>query len=143
MKDTFRRVSLMIVTLIAAGLTYAHGFWAGHFLDLRPTDEYCTEKPLSSYPAVTWEFFPLHNLCHWSDETSTDLVPWYVNPVMFVFLAAAVFSFALAIQAVLHNRSAGLPPACPTSGALSTPGLLVLRGRMNLRGNKKSERRRK
>jgi hypothetical protein len=105
MKDTFRRISLMIVLLLSAGLTYAHGFWVGRFLEQRPTDEYCTEKPLSSYQSITWDLFPLKNLCQWSDGTSTELVPWYVNPIMFAFLAAATAFFALAIEAARHNRS--------------------------------------
>jgi hypothetical protein len=105
LRNPHRHVGSMSFLLLAAALSLVYGFWAGRFLDLRPVDEYCARKPFSSYPSTSWGLFPLERSCQWSDGTSTDLVPWYVNPVMFAFLAAAVFSFALAIQAALHNRA--------------------------------------
>ena len=93
-----------LLAMIVAAITYFHGFWTGHFLDLRATDEYCFDKPLASPPtSSTW--LPLRHLCNWDDGTSTDLVPVYVNPILFVCLAATVICMVLAIRAARGELS--------------------------------------
>ncbi|GAA0981336.1 hypothetical protein GCM10009555_049320 [Acrocarpospora macrocephala] len=91
------------LALFTAAATYVHGFWAGGFLELRATSEYCADKPLA-FPATSWSWLPLRHQCRWHDGGATDLVPWYVNPVVFICLVAAAVCMVLAIRTAHRNR---------------------------------------
>jgi hypothetical protein len=93
------------LALAAAGVTYIYGFWTGQFLSLAPTSEMCTAPRPRGTPPMSWTLFPLSNQCRWADGTSTDLVPWYVNPILFVCLATAVVCVVLAIRAARRHRT--------------------------------------
>ncbi|MEV6365387.1 hypothetical protein AB0L86_00640 [Micromonospora musae] len=96
--NTVARVALgMVVAPSAAAAVYLHGVWAGHFLDLRATSEYCPAKPLAS-TSTSADWLPLRHLCRYADGTTTDLVPAYVNPIVFLCLALAVACTALALR---------------------------------------------
>lgn len=43
---------------LVAGVAYFLGIWHGHFIDLRPTSEYCSTKPLANVP-TSWSWIPL------------------------------------------------------------------------------------
>ncbi|MGI5522744.1 hypothetical protein ACQEUX_17700 [Micromonospora sp. CA-259024] len=87
-----------VVAPTSAIVIYLHGVWAGHFLDLRATSEYCSAKPLGSTPTST-DWVPLRHLCRYADGTTSNLVPAYVNPIVFLCLAAGVACTALAVRA--------------------------------------------
>ncbi|GAA1012709.1 hypothetical protein Aple_014620 [Acrocarpospora pleiomorpha] len=87
----------LLLALVAAAVTYLYGFWVGGFLELRATSEYCADKPLA-FPATSWSWVPLRHQCRWSDGGATDLVPWYVNPVVFSCLGVAAVCMVLAIR---------------------------------------------
>ncbi|MFF3671925.1 hypothetical protein [Microtetraspora malaysiensis] len=89
--------------LLVAGVFYVHGIWEGRFLELRPTSEYCADKPLA-FPATSWTWLPLTHQCRWSDGTTTDLVPAYVNPVVYACLALVLACIVMAVRAARRNR---------------------------------------
>lgn len=91
------------LALFVAPTVYLLGIWDGHFLDLRANSEYCTAKPLGS-PATSWSWLPLTHKCHWSDGTTTDLVPGYVNPTVIASLVFAAICGVLAIWA-RHSKA--------------------------------------
>jgi hypothetical protein len=103
MKGSARFIYAALLALLAAVLTYAYGFWVGRFLELRPINEYCTRKPLGT-PPISWTWMPLSNRCRWNDGTTTDLVPWYVNVLLFVCLGVAVTLIGLAVRDALRRR---------------------------------------
>jgi hypothetical protein len=104
MRTRTRYVSGTLLALLAAAAFYVHGVWVGHFLDLTPTSDYCAAKPLA-FPATSWTWFPLTHRCRWNDGTTTDLVPWYVNVLVFACLGAAVTFVVLAIRGARRNRT--------------------------------------
>lgn len=104
MRNTAHWLTRALLTVPVAGVTYAVGVWNSHLLDLAPTSDYCSAKPLGE-PPITWAWLPLVNRCHYSDGTVQDLVPGYVNPVLFLCLAAAVACCVLAVRAARRNRT--------------------------------------
>jgi len=101
---TIHLVSTGIVSLAAAGATYVHGVWVSSALVLRPLSEFCHAKPLGE-PPVVQAWFPLTYQCRWSDGTGTDLVPAYVNPFLFVFLAVSAACLLLSVRNVIRDRT--------------------------------------
>ncbi|KAB1927525.1 hypothetical protein F8280_06955 [Micromonospora noduli] len=96
-----------IVAPFAAVGVYLHGLWAGHFLDLRATSVYCPAKPLAS-TSTSADWLPLRHLCRYADGTTTELVPPYVNPIVFLCLAIAVACTALALRSARRPANADL-----------------------------------
>ncbi|WP_431883860.1 hypothetical protein [Micromonospora gifhornensis] len=105
MKTTAGFVVGIVVAPAAAIVTYVHGLWVSHLLDIRATSEYCTAKPLAS-TATSADWLPLRHVCRYADGTSTDLVPGYVNPIIFLCLFIAVVSTALALRSARRSRAA-------------------------------------
>jgi len=91
MKTVALFVAGVVVAPAAAVIVYLHGVWVGPFLDLRAISEFCPAKPVASTP------------------TSTDLVPAYVNPVVFLCVAAGVACTALAVRST--RRTGRISPA--------------------------------
>jgi hypothetical protein len=102
MKPGTRFVRGTLLALLAAAACYGHGVWVGHFLELAPTSDYCAAKPLA-FPATNWTWLPLTHRCRWNDGTTADLVPSYVNVLVFACLGAAVTFAVLAIRGVRRN----------------------------------------
>ncbi|CAM3900618.1 hypothetical protein NOGI109294_17915 [Nocardiopsis gilva] len=50
----------------------------------------------------TDSLFPISSVCSWKDGVTIDIVPWYVNPALIAFLAAAT---ACAATAVYQGRN--------------------------------------
>ncbi|MET7750811.1 hypothetical protein [Micromonospora sp. NPDC005367] len=103
MNNVFRVVVGTVVVPSTAGAVYLHGLWAGHFLDLRATSVYCPAKPLDS-TATSADWMPLRHQCRYADGTTTDLVPAYVNPLLFLCLAVTVSCTALALRSARRLR---------------------------------------
>lgn len=97
MSSTWRNVVASFAALAGAVVVHLSGVWSGHFLDLRPTSDYCSRAELGE-PPITWSFFPLSHRCHYVGGGSQELVPAYVNPVLFLCLAAAVVFVVRAVR---------------------------------------------
>ncbi|MCG5472293.1 hypothetical protein LADH09A_000117 [Micromonospora sp. LAH09] len=97
MNTVARSVLGAVLALAAATVVYAHGVWVGHFLDLRATTGYCPAKPLAS-TSTSAHLLPLRHTCHYADGTTGELVPAYVNPILFLCLAVGVACTALAVR---------------------------------------------
>jgi hypothetical protein len=105
MSLTRRYVLASGAALTGAIVVYLSGIWGGRFLDLRPTSDYCSRAELGE-PPITWSWFPLSNECHYVGAGSQELVPAYVNPLLYLCLAAAVLFVVLAVRASTHTRKA-------------------------------------
>ncbi|CAM5259722.1 MULTISPECIES: hypothetical protein [Streptomyces] len=55
--------------------------------------------------SVTETAFPLSHECRWNDGITIDLVPAWVNPVVFVFAAGFVLCSAKAVHAAITSRT--------------------------------------
>ncbi|MEV0004577.1 hypothetical protein AB0H28_20165 [Micromonospora sp. NPDC050980] len=105
MNNVVRVVIGTVVAPFAAVVVYLHGLWAGHFLDLRAASEYCPAR--SSAPTSTsFDWLPLRHLCRYADGTNTNLVPAYVNPIVFLCLAMGVVCTALALRSARRQGRA-------------------------------------
>lgn len=93
-----------ILLLCIAFIVYATGMWTAPFVDFSG-ENICTERPLRDFRAVSQNYFPLEYLCHWNDETTTDSVPAYVNPIVFACLTGIVFCIAMAIRSARRRRA--------------------------------------
>jgi hypothetical protein len=99
-----RWFAVAFLSTVGALIVYAHGFWAGRFLELAPTSEYCVSKPLGD-PATSWTWLPLRHLCHWQDGTTTDLVPGYVNPLVILLIVGAVTGTVMCALTLIGRSS--------------------------------------
>lgn len=96
-----RLLGAAAVTAFTAVAVYVHGVWVSHLLDLRAKSEYCPGKQLGvQSDSISW--LPLSYLCRWEDGTATELVPAYVNPIVFACAALTIAAVAAAI--VLSRR---------------------------------------
>lgn len=111
---------LAIGSILIGVCCYGVGLYSGTVLLLRDASKVCgvdrllaraDSKQLSS---LTQTFFPLRNICRYTDGTSVDLVPPYINPAVFAFAALAAVSAALELVAVVapgrsreHERKDG------------------------------------
>jgi hypothetical protein len=84
------------LSLCLAVLSYSAGVGSGGLFYLADIEDLCRDKPLGS-PATIESLFPLHNSCHYADGTTVDLVPGLVNPLVFIFMAAAFAGLVLTI----------------------------------------------
>ncbi|MFK0043144.1 hypothetical protein ACIQU4_03400 [Streptomyces sp. NPDC090741] len=48
--------------------------------------------------------FPLSKLCTWDDGMTHDLVPFWVNPVLYLCAAAAAVCVFMALRAAIKNK---------------------------------------
>jgi hypothetical protein len=84
-----------VAMLCAAATVYSIGVWTGGFFDFDSSP--CADK-LPANPAFQSNWFPLSYSCHYLDgSASPELVPSYVNPVVFTCLAGAAICIALVV----------------------------------------------
>ena len=86
--------------VLAVG-TWVAGLFAGELTSFRSTTEICGGD--ISRP-ITQHALPLVNRCTFADGTTRELVPMWVNPIVFAGLAGGVALLALAIRAA-HRQS--------------------------------------
>ncbi|WP_328731555.1 hypothetical protein OHT20_13750 [Streptomyces caniferus] len=60
--------------------------------------------PSNRPDSITETLFPLSRVCKWTDGTIVDLVPSWVNPVLFVCAAGFVLCAAMSIWTVIKNK---------------------------------------
>ncbi len=80
--------------LCAATTVYSIGVWTSGFFDFAASP--CGGK-LPANPAFQSSWLPLANSCRYADGTSTNLVPGFVIPIVFTWLAAAAICVVLAV----------------------------------------------
>jgi hypothetical protein len=90
-----------ILSLLAGLVTYVIGAWDGHLFDLRAENTFCTAKPFAGDAGGS--FFPPGQKCRWSDGTTTELVPSFVNPLMFTLLAIGIVLLVLTLVTVFRS----------------------------------------
>lgn len=75
----------------------------------RPADEVCadwTGKDPDAYVGLQETRFPRSFVCRWTDGTTTDLIPAWVNPVLFLAIAGVAGCLgAASVIAVRRARS--------------------------------------
>lgn len=84
-------VGSFLLTVVA----WIVGVESGRLMSLRPAYEYCG----GHVKALSWHFIPLTPQCSFTDGTSRELVPVWVNPLFFVSLAATLVLVLLAMRA--------------------------------------------
>jgi hypothetical protein len=82
-------------SFLVAVVTWVVGGESGKLWSLRPADEYCGPH----VRALSWHFLPLTHRCLYTDGTSRELVPGWVNPLFFASLAAMFVLLLLAMRA--------------------------------------------
>lgn len=78
-----------------AAVSWLAGFVAGDFLVLRGNDELCGGETTR----LSERLIPLSARCIFTNGTTRDLVPAWVNPVVFVSLVGGVVLLVLAMRA--------------------------------------------
>ena len=81
--------------VLLAVVAWIVGLTSGKLLSFRSADEYCGEHVRK----LSWHFFPLTHQCLYTDGTSRELVPVWVNPLFSASLAAALVLIVLAMRA--------------------------------------------
>jgi hypothetical protein len=86
----------------ACAFALAVAAWvAGVPAGLRTVDRYCGEE---SSTTLTEHVFPLVSRCTFADGTTRELVPGWVNPIIFLCLSAGVALLTIAIYTA-YRRS--------------------------------------
>ena len=105
-------ISVALNCVVYAAAAYAIGlFSAFYFLD---PDQFCASRagfytgtPGPSdelWRAIDTNYFPIRQTCRWADGTTYDLVPPWVNPLFFTFVAIAWLALLARPLAVLRTR---------------------------------------
>lgn len=89
-----------IALLCAAAMVYSIGVWSGGLLDFATSP--CLDKAPAN-PTYQLNLLPLTYSCRYADGSSTQSVPSYVNPVVFLCLAGALVCTGLAIRAAQRS----------------------------------------
>jgi len=109
-------IAIVLIALVYAGVTYGWGVLSG-FAAL-DAGEMCASAAgfYSGTPGPSDEMwtgiagrgFPIERTCVWSDGTRFELVPWWVNPLLFSWLAIAAGALpaGLAARAVDRGEAA-------------------------------------
>jgi hypothetical protein len=82
-------------SFLLAVVAWIVGVESGKLMSLRPAYEYCG----GHVRALSSHFVPLTHQCLYTDGTSRELVPVWVNPLLFVSLAATLVLILLAMRA--------------------------------------------
>lgn len=70
------------------------------------TDEVCaayTGRAADAFTGLDETAFPRSYVCRWADGSTTDLVPWWVNPVLFLTIAAVAGCTAAAVAIAVRR----------------------------------------
>lgn len=82
-------------------LTYAFGAFSG----VIDEGEFCAVKAGRDRPdSIVRNEFPLSTECRWSDGFSVELVPAWINPVLFACLAGVALCVAMAVRAAVEEN---------------------------------------
>jgi hypothetical protein len=90
-------VGIALTAVAYAAVVYAIGLFSALYI-LDP-DQMCASAagfysgrpgpPDSSWIGIDHQYFPLRHTCRWTDGTTHELVPSWVNPLSFALLAVA------------------------------------------------------
>jgi len=82
-------------SFLLAVVAWIVGVESGKLWSFRPAYEYCG----GHVRALSGHFIPLAHQCLYTDGTSRELVPVWVNPLFFASLAATLVLILLAMRA--------------------------------------------
>lgn len=92
-----------------ASCSYGIGGYRGRVLLLRGASEICGAEPVrdaagsKQFASLAQTFLPLGNICRYTDGSSLDLVPSYVNPVVFALMVVASACCGLGLMATVRR----------------------------------------
>jgi hypothetical protein len=95
--------------LLSSLVTYVYGFLAAPFFNPTDPEKLCVGIRVRP-PGTSQDLFPLSYQCLGQDGTHTELVPTWINPLIFTLVAFAVVLFALGVNAAepkQANRNPG------------------------------------
>ncbi|MBV1949512.1 hypothetical protein [Streptomyces sp. BV129] len=87
-----------LLTLLVYGVGALSGFTRSATICAIRAGKGPSQQPSS----ITESLFPLSKECHWTDGTSVDLVPTWLNALLWAGLAGVVLYSALAVRAALE-----------------------------------------
>ncbi|MBA8827622.1 hypothetical protein FHX42_005018 [Saccharopolyspora lacisalsi] len=95
------------VLCACAGLTvFAFSPFIGFARSTREVCASSTGRGTDSFTGLDGTIFPRSFACRWDDGSSTELVPMWVNPLIFACIAGVVARAALAVDAVVRRKGA-------------------------------------
>ncbi|WP_212998135.1 hypothetical protein [Winogradskya consettensis] len=104
--------TIVLTALIYAAATYAWGMLSG-FGALDPAETCASAAgfysgtpgpPDDRWTGIAENALPIARTCSWSDGTRFELVPWWVNPLLFAWLTIAVAALPAGLAARAVDR---------------------------------------
>jgi hypothetical protein len=92
-------------SVLALSLVYVLGIARGSMMAPRAAGDLCPGTALAEIGGLTESFFPLSNECHWTNGTSTELVPAWINLLLFTLIGATVIFFVLGLWITVRTRA--------------------------------------
>jgi hypothetical protein len=71
----------------------------------RAASDICPGQALAEDQGLTDSLFPLRSTCHWSDGSSTELVPAWINWLLLTLIGTAVILFVLGLWIASRTRA--------------------------------------
>jgi hypothetical protein len=107
-----RSLLVRVIRIILGGLTalflafvvYVYGTVRAEMFSLSSTDQICRAHPFSEYRDLSQSLLPLSTRCYWTDGTSTQLVPPWVNPAFFTLLGLGTIGPVVALSLLTASR---------------------------------------
>ncbi|MGW5650970.1 hypothetical protein [Streptomyces humi] len=93
-----------LVAAVVALILYAVGALSGFTQDAKVCAVRAGKGAASRPESITESAFPLSHVCRWGDGTSVDLVPGWLNPLLYAALTGVVVCSALAVRAALQRK---------------------------------------
>lgn len=96
--------------VFVAVCSYGIGLFSGRLLLLRGASEICGADPGQyaagprQFSSLTGTFLPLGNSCRYTDGTSANLVPAYINPTVLALVAVAAVCAGLGVIATVRGE---------------------------------------
>ncbi|MFE0351217.1 hypothetical protein [Streptomyces griseoluteus] len=89
-----------LLTLLVYGVGLLSGFTQSATICAVRAGKGPSQRPSS----ITESFFPLSKECRWTDGTTVDLVPAWINALLWAGLAGVVLYSVLAVRAALESQ---------------------------------------
>ncbi|GGU11808.1 hypothetical protein [Streptomyces violascens] len=103
-------VELTVLSVCVAVAAYVPGLWIGFGTNgtagacVRALGNPMRDEGPAGEPTVVEQLFPLSRECRWSDGTHIDLVPLWLNVVIFAALAGMAIGLVLAVCRLVRGR---------------------------------------
>uniref|UniRef100_A0AAU2UZ51 Uncharacterized protein n=1 Tax=Streptomyces sp. NBC_00003 TaxID=2903608 RepID=A0AAU2UZ51_9ACTN len=114
-------VELTVLSMCVAVAAYVPGLWIGFSTEgsaeacVQALDNPMRDEGPAGELTVVESQFPLSRECRWGDGTRIDLVPLWLNVVIFAALAGVVIGLVLTVSRLVRGRP-GNPTNTPSEG---------------------------